>query len=256
MIEITKENLQELALLVRDELIKTSQGVGDGDVDIVNTLSNINSLLAYQKSGAICKIVEAPLTLLQVGVQRSETHLQWRVGNEVWKDVISLADLMGKDFKFSDFTPEQLALLTLTFDKLTPVEKDSLKLKFSDLTATDIIALQKPATDAAARADEKMVQLSEDVNQIVTATTAVKDLALDVATHPTRIDKDCTVEIYDPVEKVYNKTDINIKGDKGNVMYATFDVDPKTGTLTMLTDPEYTGINFELNENGVLTVII
>lgn len=43
---------------------------------------------------------------------------------------------------------------------------------------------------------------------------------------------------------------------KGNVMFATFELDPFTGILTMSTDEEYTGANFELDENGILTVVI
>lgn len=43
---------------------------------------------------------------------------------------------------------------------------------------------------------------------------------------------------------------------KGNVMYATFQVDPATGVLTMFTDEEYTGANFTLDENGILSVKI
>jgi len=43
---------------------------------------------------------------------------------------------------------------------------------------------------------------------------------------------------------------------KGNVMFATFELDPFTGILTMFTDEEYTGANFELDENGILTVVI
>lgn len=43
---------------------------------------------------------------------------------------------------------------------------------------------------------------------------------------------------------------------KGNVMYAVFDVDPATGELSMSTDDEYTGASFELNNEGILSVII
>lgn len=43
---------------------------------------------------------------------------------------------------------------------------------------------------------------------------------------------------------------------KGNVMYATFEVSPSAAILTMITDEEYTGANFELDENGILTVVI
>jgi phage pre-neck appendage-like protein len=43
---------------------------------------------------------------------------------------------------------------------------------------------------------------------------------------------------------------------KGNVMFASFEVDPASAILTMCTDEEYTGANFELDENGILTVVI
>lgn len=43
---------------------------------------------------------------------------------------------------------------------------------------------------------------------------------------------------------------------KGNVMFATFEVDPLTGRLTMFIDPEYANANFELDQNGKLQVII
>lgn len=53
-------------------------------------------------------------------------------------------------------------------------------------------------------------------------------------------------------------TDEWVKGEiaKGNVMYAVFELNPETGVLTMIVDPEYTGANFELDTNGILTVII
>ena len=43
---------------------------------------------------------------------------------------------------------------------------------------------------------------------------------------------------------------------KGNVMFAVFGLDPLTGILTMYTDDEYTGANFEITVNGKLQVII
>lgn len=43
---------------------------------------------------------------------------------------------------------------------------------------------------------------------------------------------------------------------KGNVMFATFWLDPSTGILTMYIDEEYTGPNFEITEKGELQVII
>lgn len=46
------------------------------------------------------------------------------------------------------------------------------------------------------------------------------------------------------------------KGDRGDVQYATFDIDPKTGMLSMHTTDGYQQPDFKLNENGCLEVIL
>ena len=91
--------------------------------------------------------------------------------------------LRGKAFTYDMFTPEQLADLRLTWDKLTPEQKNSLKgdrgySAFEVWTqqegnagkiVDDYLAwLRQPATDAAKRADEKMVQISAEVSQLKT----------------------------------------------------------------------------------------
>lgn len=91
--------------------------------------------------------------------------------------------LRGKAFTYDMFTPEQLADLRLTWDKLTPEQKNSLKgdrgySAFEVWTqqegnagkiVDDYLAwLRQPATDAAKRADEKMVQISEEVSTELT----------------------------------------------------------------------------------------
>ena len=177
MMNLTDNEIQELGRLILDWLQAQAQGVGDGDVEVVGTLANINSLLAYQKTGTLVKIVEAPLSLLGVGMQRTETHLQWKLGAGAWQNIIPLSDLMGKDFKFSDFTPEQLALLTLTFEKLTPEEKESLKLKFADLSEADIALLQKPATDAAKIVTDKMAQIEQTADRKIADLTTFETTA-------------------------------------------------------------------------------
>ncbi len=45
-----------------------------------------------------------------------------------------------------------------------------------------------------------------------------------------------------------------LKGDKGNVLYATFDI--QDGYLKMYTPDEYQGAQFQLNSNGYLEVVI
>ena len=46
------------------------------------------------------------------------------------------------------------------------------------------------------------------------------------------------------------------KGDKGNVNFATFEINLTDGNLYMTTDVDYTGANFEINSQGYLEVVI
>ena len=110
-----------------------------------------------------------------VEIQKSETHIQWRVvGNEDWIDLVSLASLKGEQgdaftfdmftpeqlllirgnaFTYADFTPEQLALLkgqtgeAFTYNMFTPEQIEALKVKgdpflYSDFTTEQINALK------------------------------------------------------------------------------------------------------------------
>lgn len=59
------------------------------------------------------------------------------------------------------------------------------------------------------------------------------------------------------IDTVYNAyTSGALKGDKGNVNFATFAINAITGILTMTTDEEYSGANFSINNNGYMEVII
>ena len=89
--------------------------------------------------------------------------------------------------------------------------------------------------------------------------------AHEVATHLPKVSENNTWLIYDNDINHYIDTGINsrgiqgiqgIQGEKGNVMYAAFDIDPFTGELSMIYDEEYKGAMFNLNKNGELEVNI
>lgn len=203
------------------------------------------------------------------------TYIQWKQGaSGAWQNLLEIEKLRGPKGEKPIFEKRNGCLmmkyegqpdsafvnifdreeLKLKFIDLTPAEVDKLKLHFSDLTEADIIALQKPATDAGSEVRQEMTKISQEAKQVITDTNNAKDLALDVANHPTRIDEDCTVEIYDPISKTYEKTDINVRGEKGNIMYATFDVD-ENNDLYMYTDEEYAGPDFEVNDEDLYVVL-
>ena len=62
------------------------------------------------------------------------TDIRFENSNGSWGNWINVR---GADFKFTDFTTEQLDSLKLRFDHLTELEKDSLKLKFNQLTQAE-----------------------------------------------------------------------------------------------------------------------
>lgn len=78
------------------------------------------------------------------------------------------------------------------------------------------------------------------------------------------IEKTSTADLVDTYTITYDNGDtttFNVtngakgdKGDPGNVMYATFDIDLDTGILSMKYDAGYYGASFSINEHGELEV--
>lgn len=96
------------------------------------------------------------------------------------------------------------------------------------------------------------VRREEDTTEAILNTNAAADRLNDLSEHRDEIREGYWWRWNEITKEWYNTGEIA----KGNVMFSTFELDPVTGMLTMFTDPEYTGASFELNENGILTVII
>lgn len=115
------------------------------------------------------------------------TYIQWKQGaTGAWQNLLEIERLRGPKGEKPIFQkingclmvkyegqPDSAFVnifdreeLKMKFSDLTPAEVNLLKLHFADLTAGDKAELMKPATDAAARADAKIVQISKDVNLI------------------------------------------------------------------------------------------
>lgn len=134
-------------------------------------------------------------------------------------------------------------------------------------TYTDYLAYnQLPATEAANRLDQYQSQVTGELTQLANETTQAKNetvqatlRANEIADHPTKIGEDNYVYKYNEQTKEYEKTDIYVKGekgDKGNLLYASFEVDIDTGELVMITPDDYNGPSFHLSEAGDLVVTI
>lgn len=154
-------------------------GLPDGGTDLSSMY--LAPLLKYSPGGA------ATLVRLAVSLLKGDSAYQVWV-NEPGNAGKTLSDFFafikgakGDPFTFADFTPEQLVDLALTYDKLTPEQKEEIKLKFADLTEADILALQKPATDAAAEMRQEMVQISQNANAAIEAANTAAGNAQDAA---------------------------------------------------------------------------
>lgn len=154
-------------------------GLPDGGTDLSSMY--LAPLLKYSPGSA------ATLVRLAVSLLKGDSAYQVWV-NEPGNAGKTLSDFFafikgakGDPFTFADFTPEQLVDLALTYDKLTPEQKEEMKLKFADLTEADILALQKPATDAAAEMRQEMVQISQNANAAIEAANTAAGNAQDAA---------------------------------------------------------------------------
>lgn len=141
-------------------------GLPDGGTDLSSMY--LAPLLKYSPGGS------ATLVRLAVSLLKGDSAYQvWvkepgNAGKSLSDFFAFIKGAKGDPFTFADFTSEQLAGLALTYEKLTPAQKEEMKLHFSDLTEADILVLQKPATDAAAEVRQEMTQISQDVSQKMT----------------------------------------------------------------------------------------
>ena len=143
--------------------------------------------------------------------------LQWKYEGEPDEMLRVLADLANYVFKFEDLTPEQ---------------RDSISLHFSQLTEAEIAQLQQPAKDMIAQLsetnkeataaeetrqrNEETRQSQETKRQSDTATAisnseSATEKALEVASNPTYIGTDMYVYEYDLATHTFNKTDKAMK---------------------------------------------
>lgn len=195
---ITPDILEKITSEVVNSIQTTSKD--PGQYEEVDSLQGITTLPVFQVSGAVYKLVRVAVSILrgvdgkEVHLQSTETHLQWRWTDGMWKNLIAWADLKGDpggtpvfrtgssgiEWKYE--SEEESAWKEL-------VIFDALKLKFSDLTAEqitafwqaipkDVLALfQKPATDAATEVEKLKSQITQEVSQAIADTEDARDRA-------------------------------------------------------------------------------
>jgi len=97
---------------IKDRLIDDSQGVSE--LPEATSLDGVTSLPALKDNS----VYSVPLSLLkgsdgrEVSIRVSNGYIQWSLNDSTWTNVVSLSELIGPAFTYSDFTEEQLESLT------------------------------------------------------------------------------------------------------------------------------------------------
>ena len=206
---LTPEQILVLAEQVAEILSTQSQGVGE--VTKVTSLDGVYSLPALLFTGTDEAVVEAPLSLLRVWLQRSPDAIQWKQGDTgEWQNLITIPDLTGPKGETPEFrtgsngiewkyTNEEdtawrplvsIDQLKLTFDMLTTSQKEAIRGYSAfqlwqqeegnaDKTYEDYKAWQKKealeAAQIALKAADQTNQVKQNTEQVKKETEEVQE---------------------------------------------------------------------------------
>lgn len=167
---ITPEDLQKIAAAVT-ELINTN-AKDPGQWEEVKSLQGITSLPVFQVVGATYKLVRVAVEILrgtdgrevELSVNQDKTYIQWRYTDDMWNNLIAIADLKGDSGETPEFRKGETGVewkYQSEEEWKTLIPFSELKWNFSDLTPEQIEQLwenlpeniltefKKPATEAA-----------------------------------------------------------------------------------------------------------
>jgi len=211
--------------------------------------------------------------------QKNGGYIQWKYESDsAWTNLILLDELR---FKYSDLTPEQI--VELQKPALDAVESVEIAIQNAEsatsaantaaTSANNAATGANAAKDAAKQAAQSAIDAAGSVNNAIanaeTATEAANtaageaetaaqnandasDRANELSDNPPKIGNNGNWWIWNELSDVYEDTG---KPSKGDVMYATFEIDPLTGILTMTTPDSYSGPVFNLQENNLVVTI-
>jgi hypothetical protein len=220
MEKLTEAEVQEIAARVANILRVNSKGVGE--LPIASSLDGVVSLPTIRKNQGIVEVLAVPIAMLQqVAISGAEESIS--AANGAAAAAVTAAESANE----------------ATTAAVTGAESANT------------------AAAAAVTAAESAATAAGSANTAATETIAAKELAVQAITRLNELSdhRDIVINGYwwtwKEGEGRYENT-----GEiaKGNIMYATFDIDHMAGELHMFTDEEYTGANFSLNGNGELIV--
>ena len=113
---ITADELASIATEVKKLIAKEAKD--PSQYEEVGSLANLSTLPALLQNGSDYKLVRVAVELLrgldgkEVSLRKTDTALQWQLGDSEWQDLLLLADIKGEKgdpFTYDDFTDEQIS---------------------------------------------------------------------------------------------------------------------------------------------------
>ena len=167
---ITPEDLQRIAAAVT-ELINTN-AKDPGQWELAESLEGVTSLPVFQVIGSTYKLVRVAVEILkgvdgkevELMANQDKTYIQWRYTDDMWNNLIAIADLKGDSGETPEFRKGETGVewkYQSEEEWKTLIPFSELKWNFSDLTPEQIEQLwenlpeniltefKKPATEAA-----------------------------------------------------------------------------------------------------------
>lgn len=203
---ITEQEYQELLSRIKEDLLESSQGVGE--VPLAEILDGITTLPAYQSSSEqdIEKIVRAPLTLLATPALEASIKAN---EEEAKRAAAETGRVEAENTRMTEFSKIKADVEKATGDANAAADRVDEPIHNAEVATGEAQVATASANQAAISANQSADNADE---KAVMAGTAAAS-ATDTANHPTYIGTDHYVYKWNTTTKAYDKMDIYCKGD-------------------------------------------
>lgn len=166
---ITAEELASIAAEVKKLIAKEAKD--PSQYEEVGSLANLTTLPALLRNGSAYKLVRVAVELLrgldgkEVSLRKTDTALQWQLGDGEWKDLLLLADIKGEKgdpFTYDDFTAEQIADLKRPAMEAADAANQAAEATNQSKEAADKAEALRAAAEVAREQAESSRQSAED----------------------------------------------------------------------------------------------
>ena len=178
---ITADELASISSEVKKLIAKEAKD--PAQYEEVGSLANLTTLPALLQNGSAYKLVRVAVELLkgvngkEVSLRKTDTALQWQLGDGEWQDLLLLADIKGEKgdpFTYDDFTDEQIAELKRPATEAADVANQAAEATNQSKEAADQAEAERKANEEARMAAETARQTNTNV-AIANAEKATSD---------------------------------------------------------------------------------